>query len=271
MSMDPNTIAALLKLVIDARRARDARVLQQAVDDIAVAVADLDRRMMEQDLNDVRAGFHHLDSASKATRDGVIEAELNHARGYFGRLANRSEPLGSLTTAQGRAMGELGNYYYFAARQEPEQALLAAFRCSEQFPVLGLQVFPPELFERDVRPALTRLAERGRELAAEHARQAVAHGQHVRARRRQLAWRAPAAAGYVALGVAGVHPSLIVGGVIRAKDVLAGAGPTQPAPDNAPLAAHAAQVDEVLASVASDARRRRMELEQALAGQRLPA
>src|SRR5262249_34043982 len=155
--MDPYTIGIAIKAVQALKKSLDAAALQERVEAIDEAVGAIGRHLTDGVVADVHAGFTHLEAAMTIAEPSVREDELRFARQIFNRLAQRSgnDQLLDDYTVMGAqhvaAMGHLGNYHYFLLRDQPEQALLSAYRCTEQFPALGVWLFPVELFSRDYR------------------------------------------------------------------------------------------------------------------------
>ena len=158
----------------------------------------------------------------------VREDELRFARLIFNRLAQRSgnDQLLDEHTVMGAqhvaAMGHLGNYHYFLLRDQPEQALLSAYRCTEQFPALGVWLFPVELFSQDYRGEVPLPHGAGGPLAG-YRHQRALYQDTRRRYRLDLAWRVPAAAGYIIAGLAAatVSPPMAARGVQGAMGLLA--------------------------------------------------
>jgi hypothetical protein len=267
--IDPTTIATLLKAAAEAKRALDAAALRSAVDDIKASVDGIGKRLAEDVLIEVRSGFDHLAVAIEAVNDDIRRDELGHARQYFGRLANRegggtvSGTSGSLTGDQVCALGYLGNYAYFLVRGDPRQALISAYLCTERFPVLGVQLFPTQLFSRDYRAGVRSANARG-ELRSQFHNFAR---EQWRGYVLEKAWRIPAAGGAVLAGLIGaaVSPPLAGRGVMWATGILAGSEHGMlppPRPDQRKfLQGQAEEMERALAPLKSEARARRLALE----------
>ena len=272
--MDPYTIGIAIKAVQALKKSLDAAVLQERVEAIDEAVGAIGRHLTDGVVADVHAGFTHLEAAMTIAEPSVREDELRFARQIFNRLAQRSgnDQLLDDYTVMGAqhvaAMGHLGNYHYFLLRDQPEQALLSAYRCTEQFPALGVWLFPVELFSRDYR----------REVPGPHeTRDPLAGCRHQRARyqdtrrryRLDMAWRVPAAAGYIIAGLAAatVSPPMAARGVQGAMGLLAttneGILPPTP-PDKQVFLERAAEVEELLRPVRDEARERRVAVQRHL-------
>jgi hypothetical protein len=266
--MDPATMATVLKAAADAKRALDTAALRREVQHIKTAVDAIGMQLDENVLIQVRSGFSHLSAAVETADEDLRRDELGHARKYFARLANRSGggtvtgTSGSLSGDEVCALGYLGNFHYFLIRGEPRQALIAAYHCTERFPAIGIQLFPPQLFSGDYREAVRRSDARGEELTWVY--------QQARAKRRgyglDMAWRVPAAAGAVLAGLAGatVSPPLAGHGVQWAMGIMAGKDDgllPPPRPNGQALREHAAEVKRLLARTSSEARERRLSLE----------
>jgi hypothetical protein len=195
--------------------------------------------------------------------------ELGFARQCFTRLASRTGDdtlIGEYTQLNAEhvsALGHLGNYHYFLLLEQPEHALLAAYQCTERFPALGVRLFPTELFSRDYRqmgpgPDQTRAALEARYLEDRKSFEATR-----RRYRLDLAWRLPAAAGYVIAGLAAspFAPTMAARGVLGAAGLLAtseeGLLP-QRGPDRQAYLQQASATDEALSPVRAEARARRI-------------
>lgn len=155
--MDPYTIGIAIKAVQALKKSLDAAALQERVEAIDETVGAIGQHLADGVVAEVHAGFTHLEAAMTIAEPSVREDELRFARQIFNRLAQRSgndqllDDYTVMGAAHVAAMGHLGNYHYFLLRDQPEQALLSAYRCTEQFPALGVWLFPVELFSRDYR------------------------------------------------------------------------------------------------------------------------
>lgn len=268
--MEPTSVSVALKVVTEAKKALDTAALRARVDAIDTAVDAIGRHLEENVLADVRAAFSHLEVAVTVTDARLSQDELGFARQSFNRLAERTGDdtlLGthaSLFAAHVSALGHIGNYHYFLLCDQPEHALVAAYRCTEQFPALGISLLPVELFSRDYRDELPR--DRPEQILIEY-RSALA--SHVEARRLwglEKAWRVPAAAGALVAGLVGstVNPSLAARGAQWATGILATTQygfrpPTRPDKDF--YLDRASHVEKQLAPVAAEALERRLMIE----------
>jgi hypothetical protein len=267
--MDPATIAMLLKAAGDTKRAMDAAALRSTVDHIKGSVDAIGMQLAENVLTEVRSGFDHLAVAIEAVDDDIRRDELGHARQYFARLANRpgggtvGGTSGSLTGDQICALGYLGNFAYFLVRGDPRQALISAYKCTERFPVLGVQLFPVQLFSKDYRDDLLSADVRGELLSHRHN---MARAEW-RSYALEKAWRIPAAGGALLAGLIGatVSPPLAGRGLMWATGILAGSEHGMippPRPDQqAFLQGQAEEMERALAPLKSEARARRLALE----------
>jgi hypothetical protein len=200
--MDPATMAAVLRAAADAKKAIDTAALRGTVEHIRNAVDFIGVQLAEDVLVEVRSGFDHLAVAVETSDDELRRDELGHSRQYFTRLANRSGggvvagTSGSLSGDQVCALGYLGKYHYFLVRGEPHLALIAAYMCTERFPALGAQLFPPRLFSRNY-GELVRSSDA-------HQEWLILQNQMKHEERRnygmEMAWRVPAAGRRAARG-----------------------------------------------------------------------
>lgn len=267
--MDPATMTMLLRAAADAKRTIDAVTLRRTVESIRTAVDSIGMQLAEAVLVEVRSGFDHLAVAVEVANDDDLRRdELRLAREYFGRLANRPGGgmvvgiSGALSGDQVAALGHLGNYHYFLIQGQERQALIAAYLCTERFPALGVQLYPPQLFSRDYRAAVARSDAREESLRREH----DIRSSRWRRYRLDMAWRVPAAGGALIAGLLGaaVSPPLAGHGVQWAHGILAGAEEgvlPPPRPSDRGLRAHAVDVERLLAPVRAEARERRAAIE----------
>jgi hypothetical protein len=269
--MDPYTIGIAIKAVQALKKSLDAAALQERVEAINKTVGAVGRHLTDIVVADVDAGFAHLEAAMTISEPSVREDELRFARQIFNRLAQRpgNDQLLDDYTVMGAqhvaAMGHLGNYHYFLLRDQPEQALLSAYRCTEQFPALGVELFPVELFSRDYRrPHETRGS-----LLADYRYQRARYQDTRRRYRLDLAWRVPAAAGYIIAGLAAatVSPPMAARGVQGAMGLLAttneGILPPR-APDKQEFLKRAAEAEELFRPARDEARERRVAVQRHL-------
>jgi adenosyl cobinamide kinase/adenosyl cobinamide phosphate guanylyltransferase len=134
---------------------------------------------------------------------------------------------------------------------------------------LGVRLFPVALFSRDFRGDVPSIATR-HEFEVDYNDRLASHRQERRRYGLEMAWRLPAAAGYVLGGLAAsaVTPSMAARGMQAAVGILAtserGLVPQSKAPDNAYYRAAAAEVEQRLAPVAAEARERRLTVERRL-------
>ena len=229
------TVMTALKIVTVLKARYDAKQLRDQIKAIESTVTALDLRIEEVLAIDVKVAFAHLETASKATSDEFRRSELSLARASFVRMTER--PIGSsarpgqheLSAEQVAAMGHAGNYSYFLLNEEPRLALQEAYRCTERFPALGVQLFPVEIFSRDYRTVGRAIVTRteNRDLKREgHQRALYAHKSDRSNYIREMAWKVPLAGGaflgYLALGA--VSPGLAGQAPMRAYGILVGTG-----------------------------------------------
>jgi hypothetical protein len=268
--MDPTTVAAAIKAVAEVKKTLDTAALRRTVEDIQLAIVGIRKQLDEHVLREVRTGFDHLATAVEAASQELRRDELLDARKYFAQLANHSAggvvvgSSGTLSCDEVCALGHFGNYHYFLLRGEPRQALIAAYRCTERFPALGVQLFPRELFSRDYRSVVIPSETRREQLEDAYGWAQTTY-QSERRSFREWAWRVPAAGGAVVAGlIAGaVTPPLAHRGVVVAAQLLGRGGPVVPpsAPSDQELLAHRAELGRLLAPVAAEAHERRRAIE----------
>ena len=269
--MEPTTLSIALKALSQAGKAKDARAVRARLDRLEQQLDLLGRHLADEIVTEVRAGFGNLETAASVADPALRRDELMQARTRFARLAEHAgddlllDSYGRMTADHVAALGHYGNYHYFLLWDQPEHALRQAYLCTERFPVLGIRLFPPELFERDHRPDVAGVATRREwELAYR-----AAKDEHAKERRRwglEMAWRVPAAAGAVLgfLAAGAVSPPLAPRGIAVAGQIL-GRSPELPsAPAREVYLERAAGVERRLAPVVAEAARRRRELERRL-------
>jgi hypothetical protein len=239
--MDP-IIGGAIKVITVMKGFYDARKLREQLETIESTLVSLGVRM-EQVLDvDVRAAYRHLEAADMAASDQFRRNELMLARSSFVRMTER--PIESLTATQSRllqtnyrelagkwvaAVGHAGNFSYMLMNDEPRLALREAYLCCERFPMLGVQLFPVELFSQDFRPAARALvsrSERRDQSRDRHQRMAAVHKENRAEYYREMAWKVPLA-GVVFLGslaAGAVAPPLAAQAPMRALGILQGTG-----------------------------------------------
>jgi hypothetical protein len=263
--VEPTTISFLLKVANDARKALDTAALKARVDRIDQGVGAIGRHLEENVLAELRSAFSHLEVAVSVADTTLSHDELSYARQAFNRLAERrpgSDGLlsahDSLIAAHVSALGHFGNYHYFLLRGQPDHALIAAYQCTEQFPALGVSLFPVELFSRDYRNVVSMAPE---EIRASYAQARARHVADRSSYGQDMAWRLPAAAGAFVAGLAGswFNPALAVRGAQAATGLLVtnkhGLLPPS-GPDQRDYLGWAASAERKLAPVAAEAHER---------------
>jgi hypothetical protein len=269
--IDPATVSVALRAAGEARKALDGAALRARLEGFQRSLDDIGLHLSSTVVAEVRAGFRHLETAATAVEGDFRRDELNQARSAFARLAERpdTDPVldahAELSAAHVAALGHFGNYHYFLLRDQVEQGLREAYRCTERFPALGVRMFPAELFSRDYRAEIPSVATRyewNREYEA-----AMAH--HKQERRRyglDMAWRVPAAAGAVVafLAAGAVSPPLAPRGLVVAGQLLSRAEAPPSAPDKRAYLERAAEVERRLAPVVVEAAQRRAAVERQL-------
>jgi hypothetical protein len=267
--MDPGAVLAALKVVVELRKALDTAALNAKVESIQAALEIVGKRMVDEIFTDVDTGFAHLAAAWEAADGELRRDELRLARQHFARLANRrgggevSGTAHTFTVDQIRALGHVGNFYYFVLRDDPRLALLEAYRCTERFPVFAVLLLPSELFSHDYRAQAMSFHKRDMTLREGFRSELASHPRRRGEYRRKFAWKATQATGVFLVGVVGMlgHPLSVIHGAVKAKAILADSGDPIDQPSDALVRAHAATEAEVMKSVLTEARERRMLLE----------
>jgi hypothetical protein len=273
--MEPGTLIAAVKLAMEAKKALDQAALKRQVVQIQISVDAIGQHLAADVMARMRAGFDHLETAVTINSASLRAAEFGLARGVFAELAARRGGDGLLRQHENiswqhvSAMGYLGNYFYFLLQEQPEVALVNAYRSVEQYPAMAVTVLPRTLFSPAALaavPATFRTPDQIR--AAFHQAQTV-HRAGQREYRLDLAWRVPAAAAVAILGLAGgvVNPSLPVQGARGAMGLLAtsrrGLLP-ESGPNEALFRLREAEAEAALRPLAIEAGQRRAQLERQL-------
>jgi hypothetical protein len=274
--MESVSISVALKVVSEAKKALDTAALRAKVDVIDRAVDSIGRHLEDSVVAEVNAAFSHLEASVTVSDTSLSKDELGFARVSFNRLAEHSDGdslLGthsSLPAAHVSALGHLGNYYYFLLCDQPDHALVAAYRCVERFPAFGVSVLPVELFSRDYRDELPSTTPE--QIRMEYRSALASHTEERRRYSLEMGWRVPAAAGAFILGLAGsaMSPSLAARGAQWATGILATSEqgllpPAAPSKEFYLALAEAAQ--KRLAPVAVEAHERRLMVERRLRSQ----
>jgi hypothetical protein len=150
-------VARALEAVASVKQATDTVALRRQVAHVQNAAMRTGQLLPEQILADLRAGFNALGAAVEANNRDRQRNELNKAQGSFNRLATMAAGRtvagipATISSDQVKALSHWGNYYCFIFRDDPRQALMEAYRCTEAYPFLGIRVFPAELFSRNYR------------------------------------------------------------------------------------------------------------------------
>jgi hypothetical protein len=135
-----------------------------------------------------------------------------------------------LTREQLVAIGHLGNFYYFLLSDDPRQALEQAYICATMFPLLAIEMFPPEIFSQDYHAELrsiTRRDDESRATALElHDRAMAGYRNERRDYLLEMAWKLPLAGGAFLAGLAAatVSPPMAARGAQWATGIMAGTG-----------------------------------------------
>lgn len=218
--MNRQTMATMLKAADYETATTSAETLRITVRNIKAAVGAVGMKLTGEVLAEVSSAFEHLAAAFASTSQETRKDQLSRAGSHLTRLTNNpvrdraSDVLTSLSAEEICALGNVGNYYYSLICKEPRQALIDAYLCTERFPALGVQMFPPGFFSRDYRPFV-----RGLSVPT-----GTAGGRDWRGYALEKAWRVPAAGGMLVLGLlagAAGHGADIVHGAMRAREILA--------------------------------------------------
>ena len=270
--MDPVTISAI-KLALDAKKALDQMALKRQVAEIQLSVDAIGQHLAEDVMARMRAGFDHLETAMTVRAPSLQAAEFGLARGVFAELAGRRGGDALLLRHHGTgwqhvsAMGHLGNYFYFLLQDQPEAALINAYRSAELYPSMALTVLPRNLFSPATLASLPAFVRTPEDVRTEFAQQVAVHRERRREYGLDLAWRVPAAAAVAFVGLAGaaVTPSLAARGVQGAAALLSqsrhGLLPPEHGPRESELGQRLAAAEQALQPLVADAGRRRNELE----------
>jgi hypothetical protein len=170
--MDPASLQLAFKAALTLKRTIDTAKLKRQVKEIEDAVDLLGTRLDEALLIDLATAYDHLAASRRAANDDLRRAELNNARVSFNRLTRRPRtgPVAAgsekLTHEQLVAIGHLGNFHYFLLSDDPRQALEQAYTCATMFPLLAIEMFPPEIFSRDYHAELRSITRRADERRA---------------------------------------------------------------------------------------------------------
>jgi hypothetical protein len=244
--MDPASLQLAFKAALTLKRTIDTAKLKRQVKEIEDAVDLLGTRLDEALLIDLATAYDHLAASRRAANDDLRRAELNNARVSFNRLTRRPRtgPVAAgsekLTHEQLVAIGHLGNFHYFLLSDDPRQALEQAYTCATMFPLLAIEMFPPEIFSRDYHAELrsiTRRADERRAMAlALHDRAMVDYRNERREYLREMAWKLPLAGGALLAGLVGatVSPPMAGRGLQWATGIMAGTGSKSVVPPGRP-------------------------------------
>jgi hypothetical protein len=209
--------------------------LRHAAREIKIAAAVTGVQLTGDVLQQVRTAFGHL-AVAASSPDGRQAAELRQARAVATRLITSANQyagpsvLGMPSQAEVRALGHLANYYHCLISRLPRQALIEGYQCTEQFPLLGVQMLPVEYFSRDYHRPISVLAGPGGPLsgpagpAGPAAPAGRGGGRDWGGYALEKAWRVPAAGGILLLGVLSAsqgHAVDIAHGGKRAWEILA--------------------------------------------------
>ena len=270
--MDPATIKIALTAVNTIKKTVDTAQLKKTVDEVKGAVGKIDTSLADEVVTELRTGFDQLAASVLADEDETRRSELAQARTRFARLSNW-EGSGSvegssieLTRDQVRALGHLGNYWYFLLTGEGRLALAQVYRCTRDFPALAIQYFPRKLYAKDHSALLTRRNQEREQLQRAHRTETVRYQQQLREFRREWAWKAAKAAGLAlgGLAAAAFNPPMAVRGFTAAGAQLATTErPIDPGPrpSTTSIDVHDAGTQAILRDLAEEATRNLRTLE----------
>jgi hypothetical protein len=202
--MEP-TLMTALKVASAVKHGLDQAALRDQMDAIERRLDAIGAHLAEDVVSRLRAGFAHLGAAQSVSSPALKAREF------------------AATWRHISALGHLGNYYYFLLNDEEYLALQHAYSVIERYPMMALSVLPREFISESVRSLIPPGVD-DPELLRVRLPQAQADHREVRRRyRMDMAWRIPAAAGYVLLGLAGsvVTPSMAARGAQGAMGLLA--------------------------------------------------
>jgi len=226
--MEP-TLMTALKVASAVKHGLDQAALRDQMDAIERRLDAIGAHLAEDVVSRLRAGFAHLGAAQSVSSPALKAREFAAARGIFAELSERRGgdelliEFQQMTWRHISALGHLGNYYYFLLNDEEYLALQHAYSVIERYPMMALSVLPREFISESVRSLIPPGVD-DPELLRVRLPQAQADHREVRRRyRMDMAWRIPAAAGYVLLGLAGsvVTPSMAARGAQGAMGLLA--------------------------------------------------
>lgn len=269
--MEPALMTAL-KVASAVKHGLNQAALRDQLNAIQRRLDAIGRHLAEDVVSRLRAGFAHL-SAAQAVRSPALKAEeFAAARRTFAELSERRGgdellmEFQHMTWRHVSALAHLGNYYYFLLNDEEYLALQHAYSAIERYPLMVVDVLPPEYISESARS----LVPRGMK-DPEHLRVGLAQAQadHQEVRRRyqmDMAWRVPAAAGYVLLGLAGsvVNPGLAAHGMRGAMGLLASSkeGVLPPRIATQAYLTEIKQSEDLLTPITREAALRRQQLEE---------
>ena len=235
-----------VKTVLTLKRTLDTAKLKRQVDQIEANVALLGTKLDQALLIDLKTAYDHLAASQQAANDDLRRAELNNARASFARLTHRPRtgPVATgsatLTHEQLVALGHLGNFHYFLLSDDARQALDQAYICAAMFPMLAIEMFPPEIFSHDYSAELRSITSRADERRAAdlalHDRAMTSYRNERREYLLEMAWKLPLAGGALLAGLVGatVSPPMAGRGLQWATGIMAGTGSRGVVPPSRP-------------------------------------
>ena len=230
--MEP-TLMTALKAASAVKHGLDHAALRDQMDAIERRLDAVGAHLAEDVVSRLRAGFAHLGAAQGVSSPALKAAEFAAARGTFAEFSERrggDELLMEFQQMTGRhisALGHLGNYYYyyyyFLLNDEEYLALQHAYSAIERYPMMALSVLPHEFISESARSLVPEGVKDPERLRVGLTQAQSSHREVRRRYRTDMAWRVPAAAAYVVLGLAGsvFNPGMAVRGAQGAVGLLA--------------------------------------------------
>lgn len=268
--MDP-TLMIALKAASVVKQGLNQAALRDQLDAIERRLDAIGAHLGEDVVSRLRAGFAHLGAARGVSSPALKAVEFAAARRILAELSERRGgddllmEFQQMTWRHISALGHLGNYYYFLLNDEEHLALQHAYSAIERYPMMAIEVLPHEFVSESARSLVPRGVKDPERLRVGLVQAQAGHREVRRRYRADMAWRVPAAAAYVVLGLAGsvVNPAMAAHGARGAMGLLA----TSSEGLLPPRVATQAYLDEIkksenlLAPITREAAQRRRQLE----------
>lgn len=126
--------------------------VNQHLEAISAQMQQISAQIDEQVLVGMRSGLSHLINGIYSDSDKVRDTELSLAQKEFTRLMNLN-PEGTTKGSSGEypnmflvGLGYWGSFHYFNLQHDHRNALLQVYTLTIQSPILGLSLFPAQLF-----------------------------------------------------------------------------------------------------------------------------